>query len=181
MNEKEDLRIFIHVCFRPNWDNIPVTRRYIDNMLENETHAKNVKIISAGVSELMENACKYCCYEGSCISVCILKNQKYVEVKVQNIATAEAIEVLRKRIIEVSRGNAEVTYRQMMLEDYPRETRKSRLGLVKIRYECDTDIQLEVLDQIPGYLVNPEKLDDLFKRFTTARAICVSIVSALQV
>jgi hypothetical protein len=87
---------------------------------------------------------------------------------------------LKKRLEEVSQGDAEETYRQMMIQEYPDKVRKSRLGLAKIRYECKADIQLEILDRIPEYLVSPEKLDDLFMRFTTARAISVSIVSALN-
>jgi hypothetical protein len=180
MRAEEQSHCFIKVNFGPFWDNIAVTRRYIDKVVHNETRAVNTKLLSAGASELMENACKYSCYGNGYISVYINQNQKNLKIQVQNIATSEAIELLKKRLNTVSQGDAEETYMQMMLEAYTKEFKKSQLGLAKIRYECKADIQLEILDEIPAYLVNPEKKDDLLKGSSTARAISISIVSALM-
>ncbi|MBN2443376.1 MAG: hypothetical protein JXJ04_18590 [Spirochaetales bacterium] len=180
MRTKERSISFIKVNFGPYWDNIAVTRRYIDNVVHNETGAVNTKLLSAGASELMENACKYSCYGSGYISVSIDQNQKKLKIQVQNIATSEAIKLLKKRIDTVSQGDAEETYMEMLLEAYTKEFKQSQLGLAKIRYECKADIQLEILDEIPAYLVNPEKKDTQSKEVSTARAISVSIESALM-
>ncbi|MBN2443373.1 MAG: hypothetical protein JXJ04_18575 [Spirochaetales bacterium] len=180
MSGEEELRSFINVNLSTLWDNIPVTRRYIEKMIHNETGAMNAKILSAGVSELMENACKYSCYKDSYINVNISRSQNHIKIQVQNIAAAEEIELLKKGLYEVSQGDPAETYKQMMLKDFTKETKRGKLGLARIRYECDGDIHLGILDTIPEYLVSPDKVDDLHTGCNTARAINVSIVAALN-
>lgn len=177
---EDKYKSFIKVNFGPNWDNIAVTRRYIDEMVHNETRSLNAKLLSAAASELMENACKYSCYGGGYIAVYVFANAENLKIQVQNIASTDAILLLKERMAEISRGDPEDTYRKMMLQTFTQKSDKSRLGLAKIRYECKAEIQLKILNEIPDCLLGLGRLEELQEQDKTARAIEVSIVSALR-
>jgi len=174
----EKFRSFIVVNFGYNWDNIAVTRRYIDEMVHNETKASNAKLLSAAASELMENACKYSCYGGGYIAISIYQSSANLKIMVMNVTTDAHIRVLEEKIKRVLDGDPEQLYKKAMLESL--ESGKSQLGLAKIRYECNASITLKILDHIPDCLVAKENLDVLYSIFKDAKAIEVSVISTFN-
>ena len=151
--KEEGVKSFITVNFGPNWDNISITRRYIDEMLYTETKTSMAKNIASAASELMENAFKYSAGGGGCISIMINRDTESVEISVYNVAENNSLENLKKVIEIISKDDPEVMFRNMMLRSFEIGPNNSQLGLAKIRYECNASINSEILDDIPDFLI----------------------------
>ena len=96
-------------------------------------------------SELLENAVKYASDEESYLKIAIAKQSSVVDVCVKNRAEPHHINTLRRELALIQAGNPETVYLKKM-EAAAMTEGQSRLGLIRILYEANAKLRLEVVD-----------------------------------
>lgn len=136
---------FIEMIFGPRWTYIATVRTFLQNFLAT-TLADNKKadVISMAASELLENAVKYASSEGTKICVRHNKEDNKLYLLVENFSNKDNIDILMKEVAFINNGDPEKIYLKKMQEAALRTDGKSLLGLARIRYEGNTEIDIKI-------------------------------------
>ncbi|HEX2573695.1 MAG TPA: hypothetical protein VH877_29360 [Polyangia bacterium] len=137
---------YIELRFGPRWTYIGCVRKFIASFfLIGLADKERAEQISVAASELLENAIKYSSGDDSSLHISIRKYDKEVDVCVRNPAEPRQISLLRREFAMITSGNAEDIYLKRM-EEAAKTADQSRLGLVRIIYETEARLHLEVLE-----------------------------------
>ncbi len=140
---------YVELVFGPRWVYIATVRKFLQNFLSVTIgNNKKADIISMAGSELLENAIKYASEEGTKISCRYREDDNTLILIVQNFSSPENIKVLRQQIDIVNTGNPEEMYMKKMMEAAMREDGGSQLGFARIRYESNSEISVDVDDDL---------------------------------
>lgn len=137
---------YIELRFGPRWTYIGCVRKFIASFfLIGLADKERAEQISVAASELLENAIKYSSGDDSSLHISIRKYDKEVDVCVRNPAEPRQISLLRREFAMITSGDAEDIYLKRM-EEAAKTADQSRLGLVRIIYETEARLHLEVLE-----------------------------------
>lgn len=136
---------FIELRFGIHWDYVPITRQYIHNFLTISCgdQSKAEKFAMA-VSELLENAVKYSQGSNPYMMVHVDKTQSSIRGMVQNSSSPERIESLNELFTTIQKGTPMEAYVEQMKLAATRDDGKSQLGLARIRYEANAEMDIKV-------------------------------------
>ena len=140
---------FIELVFGPRWTYIATVRGFLQNFFSiTLSDSKWADVISMAASELLENAVKYASQDGTRISARHNSQEKTLEMLVENYSDKKNIEVLKKEIESVIKGDPEKIYLKKTQEAALRTDGVSQLGFARIRYESNAEIKLEINDDL---------------------------------
>jgi hypothetical protein len=146
MNDTPTSTDYIELRFGPRWTYIGCVRKFIASFfLIGLADKERAEQISVAASELLENAIKYSSGDDSSLHISIRKYEKEVDVCVRNPAEPRQISLLRREFAMITSGDAEDIYLKRM-EEAAKTADQSRLGLVRIIYETEARLHLEVLE-----------------------------------
>jgi hypothetical protein len=136
---------YIKLSFGPKWKYVACVRSFVQNFLTiTLTDNQKSDKISMAVSELVENAVKYNAKEKTAIFLKLLSQEtEEILVEVENYATPEQIQVLKKELSKIYQKSPMDAYIDKMREAVNKEG-TSQLGLARIRCEANCDIKLKV-------------------------------------
>jgi hypothetical protein len=136
-------RPFIELRFGPKWKYISTVRTFIQNFLaitlENQIKADK---ISMAVSELVENAVKYSNQEDTFIRLEQKLDGTAIEVAVYNHTEESQANKLKEFMVELEKFPALEGYMEMMRRSANAPEGKSQLGLARIRYEAEAQLNI---------------------------------------
>lgn len=140
---------YIEMVFGPRWTYIATVRSFLQSFLA-ITLADNkwADVISMAASELLENAVKYASEEGTMIHMQHFKDEGKLHLTVKNFSSPDNLKVLLKQIEEINEGEPQEAYLKKMQEAALRTDGGSQLGLARIRYESNSDIKIQVEDDL---------------------------------
>lgn len=137
---------YVEMRFSPRWTYISCVRKFVASFfMIGLSDKERAEQISLAASELLENAVKYASEEESYLRIAIAKGSSEVDVCVKNKADKTNINTLRRELALIQAGNPEQTYLRKMEEAATTEG-QSRLGLIRIMYEANARLRLEVND-----------------------------------
>ena len=138
---------YVELRFGPRWTYISCVRKFVAGFfLIGLSDKERAEQISLAASELLENAVKYSSDEEAGLYVRVARRGDEVDVSVRNPATAEQMAVLRREFALINSGNPEEVYLRRM-EEAAQTQSQSRLGLIRIRYEGQAVLRLELLER----------------------------------
>ena len=137
---------YVEMRFGPRWTYISCVRKFVASFfMIGLSDKERAEQISMAASELLENAVKYASEEEGYLKIAISKGQSEVDVCVKNKAEAHNINILRRELALIQAGQPEQVYLRKMEEAALTEG-QSRLGLIRIIYEANAKLRLEVND-----------------------------------
>jgi hypothetical protein len=137
---------YIELRFGPRWTYIGCVRKFIASFfLIGLADKERAEQISVAASELLENAIKYSSGDDNSLHISVRKYEKEVDVCVRNPAEPRQISLLRREFAMITSGDATDIYLKRM-EEAAQTADQSRLGLVRIIYETEARLHLEVLE-----------------------------------
>jgi hypothetical protein len=137
---------YVELRFGPRWTYISCVRKFVASFfMIGLADKERAEQISLAASELLENAVKYASDEETHLKISIAKKENLVDVCVKNHAEPHHINTLRRELALIQAGNAESVYLRKMEEAAMTEG-QSRLGLIRILYEANAKLRLEVHD-----------------------------------
>lgn len=135
---------YVELRFGPRWTYISTVRKFVASFfMIGLADKERAEQISLAASELLENAVKYASDEETHLRISIAKKENLVDVCVKNHAEPHHINTLRRELALIQAGNAETVYLRKMEEAALTEG-QSRLGLIRILYEANARLRLEV-------------------------------------
>lgn len=143
MSEQQKSRPFIELRFGPKWKYISTVRTFIQNFLAITLEDKiKADKISMAVSELVENAVKYSNEEDTFIRLEQKLDGATIEVAVYNHTEEAQANKLKEFVAELDKFSALEGYMEMMRRSAERADGQSQLGLARIRYEADANLNI---------------------------------------
>ena len=137
---------YVEMRFGPRWTYISCVRKFVASFfMIGLADKERAEQISMAASELLENAVKYASEEEGYLKIAISKGQSEVDVCVKNKAEAHHINILRRELALIQAGQPEQVYLRKM-EEAAQTEGQSRLGLIRIIYEANAKLRLEVND-----------------------------------
>jgi hypothetical protein len=137
---------YVEMRFGPRWTYISCVRKFVASFfMIGLADKERAEQISLAASELLENAVKYASEDEGYLKIAISKNLNEVDVCVKNKAEPQHINTLRRELAMISAGNPENVYLKKMEEAAMTEG-QSRLGLIRILYEANAKLRLDVND-----------------------------------
>lgn len=137
---------YVELRFGPRWTYISTVRKFVASFfMIGLADKERAEQISMAASELLENAVKYASDEESYLKISIAKQTSVVDVCVKNRAEPHHINTLRRELALIQAGNPESVYLKKM-ESAAMTEGQSRLGLIRILYEANAKLRLEVHD-----------------------------------
>ena len=137
---------YVELRFGPRWTYISCVRKFVASFfmigLADKERAEH---ISMAASELLENAVKYASEDESYLKISIARQTNEVDVCVKNRAEPRQINRLRREFALIHAGEPEQVYLRKMEEAAMTEGH-SRLGLVRIIFEANARLKLDVHD-----------------------------------
>ena len=137
---------YVELRFGPRWTYISCVRKFVASFfMIGLADKERAEQISMAASELLENAVKYASDEESYLKISIAKQSSEVDVCVKNRAEPHHINTLRRELALIHAGNPETGLSQ---EDGGGgdDGGASRLGLIRILYEANAKLRLDVND-----------------------------------
>src|SRR3954453_6875887 len=132
--------------FGPRWTYISCVRKFVASFfMIGLADKERAEQISLAASELLENAVKYASEDEGYLRIAISKNLNEVDVCVKNKAETQNINILRRELALIQAGNPENVYLKKMEEAALTEGQR-RLGLIRILYEANAKLKLDVND-----------------------------------
>lgn len=139
---------YIELRFGPRWKYISAVRSFIQNFLVvGLEDTQKASTIAMAVSELLENAVKYANGEDTHIRLEVKPDGSHIALHVENSAAPENISVLKEVFDQVTNGDPFQIYIEAMKKAATRTDGKSRLGLVRIRYETGGKLKFSLLPE----------------------------------
>jgi hypothetical protein len=137
---------YVEMRFGPRWTYISCVRRFVASFfMIGLADKERAEQISMAASELLENAVKYASEEEGYLKISIQKAANEVDVCVKNRAEQNHINTLRREFAMIHAGDPERVYLKKMEEAAMTEG-QSRLGLIRILYEAQAQLRLDVND-----------------------------------
>jgi len=137
---------YVEMRFGPRWTYISCVRRFVASFfMIGLSDKERAEQISMAASELLENAVKYASEEEGYLKISIAKADNEVDVCVKNKAEPHHINTLRRELALIQAGNPETVYLKKM-EAAAMTEGHSRLGLIRILYEANAKLRLDVHD-----------------------------------
>jgi hypothetical protein len=133
---------YVYLEFNPVWECIPFTRQYIQKVLSVylKDHTTIDRIVLC-VSELLENAMKYCSQPGIRLLLSHLEKKGAIEIRVYNHAKQKQIEHIQKVIKQLNATDPLEGYLAKIKETANKVNGQSEIGLARIQYEAKAIIQ----------------------------------------
>lgn len=148
VQEHPDQKGYVDLSFGPRWAYVSCVRSFIGNFcaisLADKTQADK---ISLAASELVENAVKYASSEDTRIKVEVTDDRRFMILTVENKASDQQIEVLKKEFEKVTSGDPLQAYLEKMKEAAISPKGQSQLGLARIQYESNADLTLKIKEK----------------------------------
>jgi len=139
---------YVEMRFGPRWTYISCVRKFVASFfMIGLADKERAEQISLAASELLENAVKYASEDEGYLKIAISKGMNEVDVCVKNKAEAHNINTLRRELALIQAGDPEHVYLKKMEEAAMTEG-QSRLGLIRILYEANARLRLDVNDSI---------------------------------
>jgi hypothetical protein len=136
----------VELRFGPRWTYISCVRKFVASFfMIGLADKERAEQISMAASELLENAVKYASDEESYLKIAIAKQSSVVDLCVKNRAEPHHINTLRRELALIHAGNPETVYLRKM-ESAAMTEGQSRLGLIRILYEANAKLRLDVHD-----------------------------------
>jgi len=143
LSEQQKSRPFIELRFGPKWKYISTVRTFIQNFLAITLEDKiKADKISMAVSELVENAVKYSNEEDTFIRLEQKLDGATIEVAVYNHTEEAQANKLKEFVGELDKFSPLEGYMEMMRRSADRADGQSQLGLARIRYEADANLNI---------------------------------------
>lgn len=140
---------FIELVFGPRWTYIAAVRSFLQSFLAIAlTDCKKADVISMAASELLENAVKYASEEGTKVTVEHKPEENKLYLSVENFSNAANSKVLKDEIERINSGDPEKVYLMKMAEAATRTDGGSQLGLARIRYESNAEINFSTKNNL---------------------------------
>ena len=137
---------YVEMRFGPRWTYISCVRKFVASFfMIGLADKERAEQISLAASELLENAVKYASEDEGYLKIAISKGMNEVDVCVKNKAEAYNINTLRRELALIQAGDPEHVYLKKMEEAAMTEG-QSRLGLIRILYEANARLRLDVND-----------------------------------
>ena len=137
---------YVEMRFGPRWTYISCVRKFVASFfMIGLADKERAEQISLAASELLENAVKYASEDEGYLKIAISKGMNEVDVCVKNKAEAHNINTLRRELALIQAGDPEHVYLKKMEEAAMTEG-QSRLGLIRILYEANARLRLDVND-----------------------------------
>ncbi len=148
---------YIELNISPKWKHISVVRNLVGTFLAIKIDDKyKADVITIAVSELLENAIKYSSNKNKHVRIHLEASNKKVVIIMNNHANEDEIPEL-KRILGIINNDDPFNVYIKQLKSSPlsmKQKNKSQLGLARIRYETNANIQLNVKDNHVNIQVN---------------------------
>lgn len=137
---------YVEMRFGPRWTYISCVRKFVASFfMIGLADKERAEQISMAASEMLENAVKYASDDDSYLKISIVRQMNEVDVCVKNKAEQHHINTLRRELALIHAGEPEHVYLSKMQEAAMTEG-QSRLGLIRILYEAQAKLRLDVND-----------------------------------
>ncbi len=148
-----DKKRVLQMKFSPDWVFIKYLWEYLRDLFREEIEND---LISQGqatsVIELLENAIKYYDKDSSDTKISLLivfnREERVIEVEVENQADDYNIDVLKKEFDEVSKSKPDKFFIDRLLKPDKAEKHGAQLGLARVIYEGKGKLSLNIKDNV---------------------------------
>lgn len=132
------------ITFSPRWWSfISSTRIFVESFCGHSFgHPHFSGKVAIAAHELLENAVKYSLHPDSPVTCAVSVEDGSVRLRVENVADAAHVQVLRDEIESLMRGDPMDVYVERMHRSLSSD--KSQLGLARVRCETGADLRLVV-------------------------------------
>ncbi len=132
------------------WESVSALRQDLSEIIfDTEEQGQHIRM---ACTELLENACKYAEVGDAQMEIYSDADNMRIEIIIQNITNPVQLEHFRNIYEEVTDDCPEAAYQKMALKSLDGED--SQLGLARIRYELDSNIEYEVKNDVEKLLTD---------------------------
>lgn len=136
-----DADYYIDIAFSAQWDNITLTKSYIENtLLIGNINSDDTFKIGTATSELLENAIKYSNRDGIHIIISKPERSAEIELMIYNYSDRENADRLRERVDEMNESDSLEYYIFRMKESVKNKNSNAGLGLARVYHEATARI-----------------------------------------
>lgn len=147
----------LNLTFGPKWENVSNIRNFVAEILSTGiVGLDDAKKVATASSELVENVVKYSAMGGAVIDIKKDPAAGKISLTIKNVADIKEIETFESIYKTVIDGDPKEVYKKMMLRSF-NDPKNSRLGLARIRYECQGDISYAIGNDIDIISDVPDK------------------------
>lgn len=163
----------LKIKFGHEWNDFSTIRHFILQYIENKIHDHDLaNDVAMASNELLENSYKYSTHGGAVIEIFIEQGKLLFNIK--NITSPKNIAEFERVLQMANQGEPVETYRNMMIRSF--QSHKNQLGLVRIRYEAEGEIEYEVTGKFDEVLSS-----QLSGEFTDSEDRVLSITVAMAI
>lgn len=167
----------LSLTFGPKWENVSNVRNFVTGALSTGiVDINDAKKVATASSELLENVVKYSAVGGAIIDIVKDSNMGIISLTIKNVVDDEHIGTFERLFQLIIKGDAKEMYKQMMLKSF-NDPDNSRLGLARIRYECQGEISYEISNDIEliSNILDTVKMQDNLKLLSVTVKIPVKL------
>jgi len=148
---KQNPGFLFNVYLDKRWEFIAIFRRFVSGLVyelfKNEDRAKKIEL---AIHELIENSMRYS-PEGSDIHVNAKEKKNCIIFQIRNFPLekkrGDVFEYLKKELGELNKMDPKEAYLQKLAATQEDINAELHLGLARIRYETNADLEIETNEQ----------------------------------